>query len=76
MTSGAGKTGTFDDQTQKLSISVANLDINSFTDKELKDPLNGITWAGTAYDKNNVSSGNELITNVVANSVGNTASPL
>ena len=76
LTNGAVTTGTIDDNTQTLAISVANLDINFFTDEQLSDPLDGIAWGGSAYDKRNLNSGNELITNVVPNLVGNSQNPL
>jgi len=69
-------TGSWSEQSQKVGIHVANLDINFFTDVQLKDPLNGINWSGSSYDKNNLYSGNELITNVVPNLVGNSTTPL
>ena len=38
--------------------------------------MDGISWGGPAYDKRNLNSGNELITNVVPERVGNSQKPL
>ena len=56
-----------------MSVSVNNHDINFFTDEELVN-VNSL-WGGSSFDVNNLSSGNELLTNVFPNVVGNTASP-
>ena len=59
-----------------MSISVANLDINFFTDKELTDPTYNISWSGTAYNTANLNSANELLSNKqLPSPVGNTALP-
>ena len=73
ITGGAATTCSYDALTRKMSVSVVNLDINFFTDKELENPLYG--WNGTPYNTRNSSCGNELLTNVFPNVVGNTASP-
>ena len=68
-------TTAYDTSTNILSISVANLDINFLTDKELKE-LTSVTWNGAAYSSSNLSSANELIANnSLPSPVGNTASP-
>ena len=73
ITSGAATTCSYDSQSKIMSVSVANLDIIFFTDDEL---LTLTTWSGTAYSNNNLSSANELITNMsIPSPVGNTASP-
>ena len=72
VTAGAATNVTYDSQTKKMSVSVANLDINFFTDAELK----GLTsWGGSYYNPKDKSCGNDLITNVFPNVVGNTANP-
>ena len=72
-TSGAATTGVYDTQSKRMSLSVANLDINFFTDKELKG---NIAWSGTAYNVNNLASANELLSNEqLPSPVGNTANP-
>ena len=73
ITGGAATTCSYDALTRKMSVSFVNLDINLFTDKELGNPLYG--WNGTPYNTRNSSCGNELLTNVFPNVVGNTASP-
>ena len=70
--SGEVATCSYDSRTRMMSVSVANLDIQIFTDEELKDPQNNIGWVGTSYDPKNLSCGNELLTNVFRNVVGNT----
>ena len=76
ITSGAATTGVYDTQSKRMFLSVANLDINFFTDNELTDPTYNIAWSGTAYNVNNLNSANELISNeVLPSPVGNTASP-
>ena len=76
VTSGAATTGSYDTQSKRMSLSVANLDINFFTDKELTDPTYNIAWSGTAYNVNNLASANELISNeILPSPVGNTANP-
>jgi len=75
-TSGAATTGSYDTQSKRMSLSVANLDINFFTDNELTDPTYNIAWSGTAYNVNNLNSANELLSNEqLPSPVGNTASP-
>ena len=66
-------TCSYDSQTRKMSVSIANLDIIFYTDEDLKDPQTG--WIGSSYDPKNLTSGNELLTNVFRNLVGNTANP-
>ena len=68
VTSGFATTVTYDSQTKKMSVSVANMDINFFTDEELKDLPNWGAGLGTGgiYDPKNTSCGNELLTNVTA----------
>ena len=65
----------YDNQSMNVSISLANLDVNFFADAELMDSGFMINWSGTAFNQKNISSGNELLTNVIPNVVGNTASP-
>jgi len=73
ITSGAATTCSYDSQSKIMSVSVANLDINFFTDNELQ---NLTSWNGTAYSNNNLSSANELITNMsIPSPIGNTANP-
>ena len=73
VTSGAATTGVYDTQSKRMSLSVANLDINFFTDNELKG---NFAWSGTAYNVNNLASANELISNEqLPSPVGNTANP-
>ena len=75
-TSGAATTGSYDTQSKRMSLSVANLDINFFTDKELTEPIYNIAWSGTAYNTANLNSANELLSNEqLPSPVGNTASP-
>ena len=57
-TSGAVTTCTYDSQSKRMSLSVANLDIHLFTDEELANTLYNIGWSGTAYDVNNPASAN------------------
>ena len=74
VTSGAATTGVYDTQSKRMSLSVANLDLNFFTDKELTD--NNISWSGTAYNTANLNSANELLSNEqLPSPVGNTANP-
>ena len=74
--SGAVVTATYDTQSKRMSISVANLDLNIFTDEDMKNPLMLTFWNGASYDVNNLNSVNELITNVTLPSpIGNTANP-
>ena len=76
VTSGASTTGAYDTQSKRMSLSVANLDINFFTDKELTDPTYNISWSGTAYNTANLNSANELLSNQQSGlPVGNTATP-
>jgi hypothetical protein len=76
VTNGAATVCVYDsNQSRQMSVSVANLDINFFTDAELSEPHFNIGWGGTAYDTNNLSSGNELLSNVFTNVLGNTSSP-
>ena len=73
VTSGAATAGVYDTQSKRMSLSVANLDINFFTDNELKG---NFAWSGTAYNVNNLASANELLSNEqLPSPVGNTASP-
>ena len=60
-----------------MSVAVVNQDINFFTDEELKDLSSWGLSLGTAgiYDPNNLNSGNELLTNVFPNVVGNITNP-
>jgi hypothetical protein len=75
ITSGAATLVTYDTPTNMISVSVANLDINFFTNEELIDPVYNIGWSGTAYSSS-ISSGNELISNMsLPSPVGNTAIP-
>ena len=72
-TSGAATTGVYDTQSKRMSVSVANLDINIFTDNELKG---NIGWTGSSYNIKNLASANELLSNEQLQSpVGNTANP-
>jgi len=64
---------SYDYQTKRVSISVGNLDINFFTDEELES--GSIGWNGVSYNLKDLHSGNELLTNVVPNVVGNTGTP-
>lgn len=73
-TSGAVVNCSYDSQTRQMSVSVANVDIKFFTDEQLKNPTN-ISWTGTAYNANDLNSGNELLTNFTPNIIGNTVLP-
>ena len=74
VTGGAATTGSYDNQSKRMSLSVANLDLNFFTDAELTDPT--ISWSGTAYNTANLNSANELLSNKqLPSPVGNTALP-
>jgi hypothetical protein len=66
ITAGTATTCSYDTQTKLISISVSNYEFNLFTDAELIDPnsLYNIGWNDTAYDKNNLASANELLTNI------------
>lgn len=75
ITAGAVTTCTYDTQTKNMSVSVANLDLNFFTNEDLKDPQYNIGWTGTVYNGNDLSSANELLTNDFRKFVGNTATP-
>jgi hypothetical protein len=77
VTSGAATTAVYDAPTRKMSVAVVNQDINFFTDEELKDLSSWGASLGTAgvYDSNNLKSGNELLTNVFPNVVGNITNP-
>ena len=77
ITGGAATSTSYDGQTKKMSVSVANMNINFFTDEELKDLPNWGAGLGTGgiYDPKNTSCGNELLNNVFPNVVGNTANP-
>ena len=68
VTGGAATSTSYDGQTKKMSVSVANMNINFFTDEELKDLPNWGAGLGTGgiYDPKNTSCGNELLTNVTA----------
>ena len=48
VTGGVSTTCSYDIQSKKMSLSVANLDIICFTDAGLKDPQYG--WGGTPYN--------------------------
>ena len=65
----------YDNQSMTVSVSLANLDVNLFTDSELMDSGFMLNWTGTTFSQNNLSSANELLTNVTPNVIGNTASP-
>jgi hypothetical protein len=73
VTGGISTTCIYDSQSRKMSVSVANLEIIFFTNEGLKDPQ--YVWSGTPYNLSNLSSGNELLTNVFENVVGTTANP-
>jgi len=73
ITAGAVTSCVYDSQSRKMSVSVNNQDIKFFTDEELLN-VNSL-WGGSSFDVNNLSSGNELLTNVFTNVVGNTANP-
>ena len=64
----------YDSQSMTISISLATLDVIILTDAELKGESNILNWGGTAYNQNNLSSANELISNFQS-VVGNTATP-
>ena len=72
ITGGAATSTSYDAQTKQMSVSVANMDINFFTDAELKDLT---SWSGSYYNPKDKSCGNELLTNIFPNVVGNTANP-
>ena len=65
----------YDNQSMNVSISLANLDVKLFTDAELMDSGFMVNWSGTVFNQKNLSSANELLTNVTPNVIGNTASP-
>lgn len=74
ITSGSATAGAYDTQSKRMSLSVANMDINFFTDAELTG--NDISWGGTAYNTANLNSANELLSNEqLPSPVGNTANP-
>ena len=74
VTGGAATTGAYDTQSKRMSLSVANMDINFFTDKELTG--NDISWGGISYNTANLYSANELLSNeLLPSPVGNTANP-
>jgi hypothetical protein len=58
---------TFDPQTQKISLSFTNQKVRLFTDSELK--AGGISWVGTAYNGNDLSSANELLNNTTTSTL-------
>ena len=64
----------YDSQSMTISISLATLDVIILTDAQLKGSVSMLTWSGAAYNQNNLSSANELISNF-QRVVGNTASP-
>ena len=74
-TAGAVTTATYDSQSKRMSLYVANMDIHLFTDKELANIPSNIGWGGTAYDINNPQTANELLTNVPPSPIGNAANP-
>ena len=55
----------YDSQSMTISISLANLDVIILTDAELKGESNILNWGGTVYNQNNLSSANELLTNII-----------
>ena len=65
----------YDNQNMNVSVSLANLDVKFFIDAELMDSGFMVNWSGTTFSQNNLSSANELLTNVTPNVIGNTASP-
>ena len=65
----------YDNQSMNVSISLANLDVKFVTDAELMDSGFMVNWSGTVFNQKNLSSANELLTNVTPNVIGNTASP-
>jgi hypothetical protein len=73
ITGGAVTFCVYDPQTRKMSVSVNNHDINFFTDEELVN-VNSL-WGGSPFDIKQLNSGNELLTNVFSNVVGNTNNP-
>ena len=73
ITGGAVTFCVYDPQTRKMSVSVNNHDINIFTDAELV--TSNSLWGGMPFDINQLNSGNELLTNVFSNVVGNTNNP-
>ena len=76
ITGGAVTSAVYDTQSKRMSLSVANLNINIFTDDELSNPLANIVWTGTAYDVKNLNTSNELLSNESEPSpVGNTNAP-
>ena len=64
ITGGAATSTSYDGQTKKMSVSVANNDIKFFTDEELAT-VNSL-WGGSSYNPNEKNCGNELLTNVTA----------
>ena len=76
ITSGSNTVCSYDRHTSKMSVYVTNVDIKFYTDAELKEE-GFLTnwWTGSLYDPEDLSSGNELLTNVVPDVVGNTTSP-
>ena len=59
-----------------MSISVANLDIHFFTDRELTEAAIGVGSGGTAYNTRNLTSANALISNnSLPSPIGNNANP-
>ena len=64
----------YDSQSMTISISLATLDVIILTDAQLKGSVSMLTWSGAAYNQNNLSSANELISNFQS-VVGNTATP-
>jgi len=77
VTSGAATTAVYDAPARKMSVAVLNMDINFFTDEQLRDLSSWGASLGVAgiYNPNELNSGNELLTNVVANVVGNITNP-
>jgi len=73
ITGGAVTLCVYDTQSRKMSVSVNNHDINFFTDEELVN-VNSL-WGGSPFDIKQLNSGNELLTNVFSNVVGNTNNP-
>ena len=65
----------YNSQSMNVSISLANLDVKFFTDAELMESGFMVNWSGVVFNQKNLSSANELLTNVTPNVIGNAASP-
>ena len=57
---GIAPIGNYDVNTQKMKLYIGSLYFQFFTDEELR---NMSSWNGPAYDKNNLESANEIISN-------------